>query len=146
MIRWFFKILVIWAIIEFVLGQFIPKNKELTADVNLNNLEVYWNYILNKIDQTSEIDVLILGDSTTRYALDEKLISHETGRSTFNAATFGNLTTFGNWRILRYCIEKNKKPKVIIFWHAIDVWGRKIDDHLFSYTNPSIVETVKNYQ
>lgn len=146
MTRWIIQILVLWGIIEFILGRYIPENKNLSEKANLNNIEVYWNYILNKIDETPKIDILILGDSTTRYALDESIISETTGYSTFNAATFGNLATFGNWRLLRYCLERNKTPKAIIFWHSIDVWERKIDEHLFSYCDPSTIETVKNFQ
>lgn len=104
--------------------------------------EAIWIQRDLEINQLKEpVDIVFLGDSTVKNAIDPELFYQLTGVKAMNLGLTGNLVSYGDYAILKKYLKNHRPPKVIVVWHAIDVWPRNLDMQLFAFTNPDFKDT-----
>ena len=86
-------------------------------------------------------DLLFLGDSTVKTAIDPALFYDLTRIKAMNLGLTGNLVSYGDYAILKKYLDTHRPPKAIVVWHAIDVWPRPLDMQLFAFTKPEFGDT-----
>ncbi len=111
-------ILVVIYLISFILNR---------MDLSMTDNDVIRNYQLEKIDSSnfSNINTIIIGDSSGGNAIDSKLFSELSGLNTKNICLTGSWGLVGSLGILKKSIEKNENIKNIIIIHTLDIWERE---------------------
>ncbi len=96
-------------------------------DLSMTDNDVIRNYQLEKINSSnfSNINTIIIGDSSGGNAIDSKLFSELSGLNTENLCLTGSWGLVGSLGILKKSIEKNENIKNIIIIHTLDIWERE---------------------
>ena len=96
-------------------------------DLSMTDNDVIRNYQLEKINSSnfSNINTIIIGDSSGGNAIDSKLFSELSGLNTKNICLTGSWGLVGSLGILKKSIEKNENIKNIIIIHTLDIWERE---------------------
>ncbi len=75
------------------------------------------------LQKESNVDLLIVGDSSGLMGVEAKLLEEETGYRTFNLGTLGWLGVAGHRFLLEQYIKRHGVPKVVLFHSAPQTWG-----------------------
>ena len=75
------------------------------------------------LDESSQVDLLIVGDSSGLMGIDANLLERKTGLQTYNLGTTALLGIEGNLYLLEQYIEKHAAPKIVLFHTAPEAWG-----------------------
>ena len=96
-------------------------------DFSITDNDAIKHYQLEKINSSnlSNINTIILGDSSGGNAIDSKLFSELSGLNTKNLCLTGSWGLVGSLGILKKSIEKNKNIKNVIIIHTLDIWKRE---------------------
>ena len=90
------------------------------------NFGYFLNYqkwqMLKNLD--SQVEWLILGDSSVNQGIDPSIFKDELGERAINLGTIGNMITLDDLWMLEYYINKFGPPENIIIAHVFDVWYR----------------------
>lgn len=74
---------------------------------------------------TDKIDLVVLGDSSGLMGVDAKLLSEETGLSTYNLCTIGWIGVEGHLILLEEFIAVHGRPSVVVYHFAPDAMRRQ---------------------
>ena len=84
----------------------------------------------NRLETSSPIDTIVLGDSSGNQGVVPSLLEDSLGGSSMNlCTTAGSLVITDVWMLNRY-IEKHGAPKRVVVVHAYDGWLRNREGHL----------------
>lgn len=87
-----------------------------------------WELMDNALDARANVDVLIVGDSSSNQGLNPHVIERETGLSAMNFGVVAEaLTVEPTWaadRFMEVSTRNGNPPKAILWMHVYDVWSR----------------------
>lgn len=96
-------------------------------DFILSDNDVIKHYQVKKINASnlSNINTIIIGDSSGGNAIDAKLFSQLSGLSSENLCLTGSWGLVGSLGILKKSLENNENIKNVIIIHTLDIWKRE---------------------
>ena len=121
------KLIFIWAAaaVAFIMIELAVRMNSPLPEYR-NGIEVLMDYQKSKTHrQATKPVTLILGDSCLGNAIDAPLLSQKLGTTVYNLALAGNFTTIGDYKVLKYFLEKNVPVGRVIIFHTTDIWGRR---------------------
>lgn len=123
-------ILIFLYLTSFILNQ---------IDFVISDNDVIKHYQLKKINSSnlSNINTIIIGDSSGGNAINAQLFSQLSGLSTENLCLTGSWGLVGSLGILKKSLENNQNIKNVIIIHTLDIWKREFSKEsileLFSF-------------
>ena len=96
-------------------------------DLVISDNDVIKHYQLKKINSSklSNINTIIIGDSSGGNAIDAELFSQLSGLNSENLCLTGSWGLVGSLGILKKSLENNPNIKNVIIIHTLDIWKRE---------------------
>jgi len=84
-------------------------------------IEAKLNFIKQK---TSNVDLIVIGDSSGLMGVDARILSDETGHQTYNLSTFAWHGVEGHRLLLESFVENHGPPSIVVYYFAPIVMAR----------------------
>lgn len=113
----------VWGFIIIILTSFGLSFFLYELDLPYTDNDIIRRYQLNKIQQSPQLDTIIVGDSSAGNAIDAELFSNQTGWRVANLALTRSFGLEGSYNLMRQAIKKHPIRNVIIIQSPTTLWS-----------------------
>lgn len=76
------------------------------------------------LQETAEVDILILGDSSCNQGIQSELVQQTLGGTALNLCSIGDMTVLQDAWQLREYLQRHRPPRAVIIGHTYDAYTR----------------------
>lgn len=113
-------------VLAFLCAELFVSRTDLPSYPSL--IEARIEHAREKLKRCAAESVLLIGDSTLRFAIDEQLLESEIALPVCSLSIMGSASLISDYWMLAEAVAIGHRPVAVIFMHSARVWDRRIDD------------------